>query len=108
MVFQSSSPDETKKFALDLAEKFKNKHAVIALSGDLGAGKTTFTQGFARGLGIDDKIISPTFVIIRQHPYENNTRIFYHIDLYRLEGKIDISSLGIKEMFEDKNALILI
>lgn len=99
----STSEEETRKIARELARDFKT--GVIALTGELGAGKTTFVQGFAKALGIKDKIISPTFVLIRQHKF--NKRILYHIDLYRLEGKIDIKQLGIEELFNSNNIIII-
>lgn len=69
---------------------------VIALIGPLGAGKTTFVQGVALGLGIKDYITSPTFIIINEHL----GRIpLYHIDLYRLEDQASIEDLGIEEYF---------
>jgi tRNA threonylcarbamoyladenosine biosynthesis protein TsaE len=61
----SKSAEETQQIAADLAKNLSQ--GVFALSGDLGAGKTTFVQGFAKALGVEDKIISPTFVLIRQH-----------------------------------------
>lgn len=106
MKFKSSSPSQTQKIAADLAAKLKS--GVIALIGNLGAGKTTFTQGFAKGLGIKDKIISPTFILIRQHQIPKTKKILYHIDLYRLEGIIDIKSLGIEEIINNPENLILI
>ena len=69
----SNSGAETKKIAVKLASQFN--HGVIALSGELGAGKTTFVQGFAKGLGIEEKIISPTFVLIRHHQIPNTNKI---------------------------------
>lgn len=104
--FKTYSEEETKKVAEDLAKKITS--GVVALTGQLGAGKTTFVQGFARGLGIKDKIISPTFVLIRQHKLPNIKRMLYHIDLYRLEGKIDIKQLGIKELISNPDNLVLI
>lgn len=100
----SNSAVETKQVAYDLAQKID--HGVIALTGDLGAGKTTFAQGFAEGLGIKEKIISPTFVLIRQHQIPNSKNIFYHIDLYRLEE--DTSKLGLGEIFSNKKNITLI
>lgn len=105
-VFESASPEETQKIASNLAQKLK-KGAVLALAGDLGAGKTTFTQGFARGLGIKDMVISPTFVLIRQHKFGAGQTLF-HVDLYRLEDNIDIKGLGLEDMFRHKNDIILI
>lgn len=105
-VFKSTSAEETKAIAAHLAKKMN--HGIIALTGDLGAGKTTFTQGIARGLGIKDKIISPTFVLIRQHHIPKTNRVLYHIDLYRLEDNIDIKSLGIEEIINNSDNLVLI
>lgn len=107
----SNSAQETKKIAQDFAAKFlevHNKINVIALSGDLGSGKTTFVQGFAEGLGIQDKIISPTFVLIRHHPIPNSTHTLYHIDLYRLENVNDLKSIGLDDLIKNPQDFILI
>jgi tRNA threonylcarbamoyladenosine biosynthesis protein TsaE len=69
---------------------------VLAISGELGAGKTTFINGVAAGLGISDFVSSPSFVIIKEH-FGNIP--LYHIDLYRLEEGMDIELLGIGEYF---------
>ncbi|MDO8573667.1 MAG: tRNA (adenosine(37)-N6)-threonylcarbamoyltransferase complex ATPase subunit type 1 TsaE, partial [Candidatus Daviesbacteria bacterium] len=97
------SEDETKSIAEEFAKKTKNK--IFALTGELGAGKTIFVQGFAKGLGIKEKIISPTFVLIRQHKIPNTQKILYHIDLYRVEN---ISELGLQEILSDPNNIVLI
>lgn len=102
----SYSENETKKIASKLARKIKAN--VIALSGELGAGKTIFVQGFAKGLGIKEKIISPTFVLVRQHKIPNTKGTLYHIDLYRLENNIDIKQLGINEIISNPDNLVLI
>lgn len=99
----SRSADETKAIAAKLAKVSKSN--IFALTGNLGAGKTIFAQGFAKGLGIKDKIISPTFVLIRQHNIPNTSKIFYHIDLYRPEN---CNHLGLEEILSDKNSVILI
>ena len=99
------SENETKTLASKIAQKINS--GVIALTGELGAGKTTFVQGFVKGLGIKDKIISPTFVLIRQHKMVDS-RILYHIDLYRLEGKINIKSLGLEEILSFPDNIVLI
>lgn len=106
MKYQSSSPEETKKIASNFAKKIKS--GVIALTGDLGAGKTTFTQGFAEGLGIKDKILSPTFVLIRQHRIPKTRRMLFHVDLYRLDNPEHIRGLGIEELLQTKNDIVLI
>lgn len=109
MKYVSNSADQTQKIASQIAQKFKEKSGVVALVGELGAGKTTFTQGFAKALGVTDKIISPTFVLIRQHEIPGTSkRTLFHIDLYRLEGKIDIIQTGIKELFDYSNGNIIL
>ncbi len=105
-IFKSNSSDQTKDIANKLAERFRNG-GIIALSGRLGAGKTTFAQGFARGLGIEDKIISPTYLIIRQYRIPGQTNFFYHIDLYRLED-INLKETGLSEIFGELSNIVLI
>lgn len=103
---KTKSAKETQDFAKNFAEEFKYG-GVVALSGDLGAGKTTFAQGFAEGLHITDKITSPTFLIIRQYPIPNRKNFFYHIDLYRLEN-IDLKNSGLEEILGDPSNVVLI
>ena len=107
MVINSNSPNETKIFAKNFAKKKHKEGCIIALSGDLGAGKTTFVQGFATGLGITEKIISPTFVLIRQHQIPQTKSMLFHIDLYRLENDIHIAELGINEMLNNNNIILI-
>lgn len=103
--FKTYSQHQTKEVAKKLAKEIIS--GVIALTGELGTGKTTFVQGFAKGLGVKDKIFSPTFVLIRQHKLPDKSML-YHIDLYRLEGKINIKQSGIKELISNPNNLVLI
>lgn len=104
--FITKSSEETRNFAEELSINFRNG-GIIALSGELGSGKTTFAQGFARGLAIKDKITSPTFLIIRQYPIPGQINFFYHIDLYRLEN-IELKSSGLEEILKDSTNVILI
>lgn len=104
--YESKSEEETKQIAAKLAKK--NLGRVFALSGELGTGKTIFVQGFAKGLGISEKIISPTFVLIRQHSIPNTKSVLYHIDLYRLEGIVSTKNLGLLELWSDQNNIVLI
>ncbi len=99
------SEEETRKIAQEIGKKTKS--GVIALTGEMGAGKTIFVQGFAKGLGINDKITSPTFVLIRQHKIPKVKKILYHIDLYRLEGEINIKQLGIEDLFNSENLILI-
>lgn len=103
--YQTFSEKETKNLAKKLAKKLRG---VIALFGELGAGKTIFIQGFAQGLKIKDKIISPTFVLIRQHQIPKTKKILYHIDLYRLEKEKDFHSLGLEEILSNHKNIVLI
>lgn len=108
MKFISNSVKETQKIAQKLAQKYQNG-GVLALSGNLGAGKTTFATGFAKGLGIKSKVISPTFVLIKEYflPSTNDAK-FYHIDLYRLENPEDLENLGLNDLFANPRNIILI
>lgn len=99
----SNSESETGKIAAKLAKEARGN--IYALTGELGAGKTIFVQGFAKGLGIKEKIISPTFVLIRQHKIPKTKRFLYHVDLYRIE---EINDLGLKEIWSNKNNVVLI
>lgn len=105
----SNSAEETQKIAEDLARSLR-KGGIITLSGDLGYGKTTFTQGFAKGLGVTHRIISPTFVITRKYELRDKSaaKLFYHIDLYRIQNLEDLEGLGIKEILKDPEAVVLI
>jgi len=84
---------------------------IFALSGPLGSGKTTFTQGFAKGLGIKERVVSPTFILMRSYVQDfENLFTFYHLDLYRLENKVDLQlkDLGIEEIWSDPKNIVLI
>ncbi len=107
MKFISNSIEETQKFAADFAKKLK-PGAVLALYGSLGAGKTAFIQGLAKGLGFRGKVFSPTFIFVR--PYKIGDRkskieTLYHIDLYRLEETKELKSIGIGEFLAEPNAV---
>jgi tRNA threonylcarbamoyladenosine biosynthesis protein TsaE len=78
------------------------------LYGELGSGKTTFVQGFARGLGIQEKVLSPTFVIMKSYPIPRAQRMFYHIDCYRIKDEQNLLALGWKEIVSDPRNLVLI
>lgn len=68
---------------------------VVVLSGDLGAGKTTFTQGLARGLGIDERVTSPTFVISRVHANPTGGPSLVHVDAYRMGSALELDDLDL-------------
>jgi tRNA threonylcarbamoyladenosine biosynthesis protein TsaE len=73
---------------------------LVLLAGDLGTGKTVFVQGFARGLGIDEQVTSPTFVLVR--PYQGPVLRLLHADIYRLDQLSEVLDLGLLEQLEEK------
>jgi tRNA threonylcarbamoyladenosine biosynthesis protein TsaE len=73
---------------------------VLLLDGDLGAGKTTFTQGLARAMGVGEVVTSPTFSLVRSYPTAFGVELI-HVDVYRLETQAEIVALGLPEMLED-------
>lgn len=79
--FVFNSAKETQNFAKEFAKKITSG-TVIGLIGNLGTGKTTFTQGFALGMGVNDHVISPTFKLVSE--YNGTEKLLYHIDCYRL------------------------
>ena len=95
-IVETHSPEETWELAAELAGEL-GPGTVIALHGDLGAGKTCFVQGYAAALGIDEPITSPTYTLIGE--YEGRLPL-HHIDLYRLSGPTEALGLGLEEYFD--------
>ena len=90
-IFETNSAEETEQLGRTLAEKAQNGQ-VYTLIGDLGVGKTVFTQGFATGLDIDEPICSPTFTIVQE--YDTGRLPFYHIDVYRICDIEEMDEIG--------------
>ena len=83
---------------------------VLLLSGDLGAGKTTFAQGFGRALDIDEPVTSPTFTLVRQYELEEvprGIRVVLHADVYRLEHLTEVADLGLGQLVEDAGVALV-
>ena len=91
MKFITNSEEETEALGARLAVKLE-PGAVIAFTGDLGAGKTAFTRGLARGLGIPDRVTSPTFTIVNE--YEGGRLPLFHFDMYRLGSSDELFDIG--------------
>ena len=115
MKSQTKSALGTKKFGREVAEKIcpQRKAMILGLRGELGSGKTTFVQGFAKGLGVKDKILSPTFVILKKFEIPKNKkhiafRNFYHIDCYRLNKGKDLLDLDFAEIADNPENIVLI
>lgn len=94
LIFESNCSEDTFAFGKRMGEEAKAGD-VICLLGDLGVGKTVFTQGFAKGLGITEPVNSPTFTIIQE--YEEGRIPFYHFDVYRISDIEEMDEIG----FED-------
>lgn len=114
-IFIVNSPAQTKRLGALLAKEILTagpiKFArILALFGELGSGKTNFTQGFAKGLGIKEKVNSPTFSIIKKYslPIASGFSNFYHFDCYRLNLPDDLILLGAKEIFSGDNNIIVV
>lgn len=90
MIYTTHSVEETEKIAFDLSKKL-NGTEVIAMYGDLGAGKTAFTRGLVEGLKIDDIVSSPTFSLVNE--YRGDFSV-YHFDMYRIDSWEDLYSIG--------------
>ncbi len=99
----SESPETTKRIAMAIASHAK-PGTVIALHGDLGAGKTCFVQGLARVLAREEDVHSPTFTIVNEY---GDGPALYHIDLYRLEDEEAIRDLALEDIF-DSNAIVAV
>ncbi|MEK7664597.1 MAG: tRNA (adenosine(37)-N6)-threonylcarbamoyltransferase complex ATPase subunit type 1 TsaE [Patescibacteria group bacterium] len=125
----TNNPDQTQRLGEKQAKKIrqladkraaKKTAVVLGLQGDLGSGKTTFLQGLAKGLGIKEKILSPTFIIFRkfQIPNPNDQsnpksqipkfKYFYHFDCYRIKNSKEILELGFKEIISNKKNIVAI
>jgi tRNA threonylcarbamoyladenosine biosynthesis protein TsaE len=110
---------ETQQLGFDFAKKLKGS-SVVALHGNLGSGKTTFVQGLAKGLGIEKHLISPTFIIMRTYEIQvknqkskvksaiQKLKMFYHVDLYRIESERDVEGLGLLEIIDDSENIVVI
>ena len=96
MTYESFSAEDTKNLGLMFAQEAK-KGDIFCLSGNLGMGKTVFTQGFAEGLQYEGVVTSPTFTLL--NVYEGGRLPLYHFDLYRLEGEDDMESIGYEDYF---------
>lgn len=106
MEYFSENLKETQEIGKNLAEEIK-KRRIFIIKGDLGAGKTTLVQGFAKGLGISQKVNSPTFILMNKYPFKKN-KFLYHLDLYRINKKKELESLDIKEVINNKNNIVMI
>jgi len=111
----TQNAQETQKLGEKIGRDLKSKPRTLCLYGDLGSGKTTFLQGLAKGLGIKRRVVSPTFVFMKQYknlpsaePCFSNNPSFYHVDLYRVNNIKEAKGLGLEEIFKDPKAIVAI
>lgn len=103
MIFVSHSVEDTYKLAKNVAENLKGGE-IILLEGELGAGKTTFTKGLAKALGIIDEVVSPTFIMMRE--YQGKLPL-YHFDLYRIGDEEELDELGLKDYLYGEGVCVI-
>ncbi len=122
MIYSSENVKDVEQIAGDFLQKIVENNSaknatVVFLSGELGAGKTTFTKNFAKILGIKERLSSPTFIIFKKYKIPQNKKNkelninfknFFHIDAYRLKDEKDLLHLGWEEILKDKENLIFI
>lgn len=100
----TASVDETRELGEALAA-LARPGDIIVLAGDLGAGKTAFVQGFGRGLGVVQRITSPTFTLV--HVYEDGRLPVHHLDVYRLDQLSEALDLGLAEMLDEGGVMLI-
>jgi tRNA threonylcarbamoyladenosine biosynthesis protein TsaE len=103
MKILTRSVDETRQVGARLGEALLGPGDLVVLAGPLGSGKTAFAQGVARGLGVTDPVVSPTFTIVRE--YSGRVPLA-HVDLYRLERLQELHDLGFDEILDDRVTLV--
>lgn len=104
--FITSSEEETENIGKELAMSLSKGDSVL-LRGNLGAGKTVFSRGFARGLGITEPVSSPTYTIVQEYELPAGGRL-YHLDLYRISGVNAALAFGVDEFLDDPQGISLI
>lgn len=104
-----TTTSETQKLAEELSKQLK-PNDVVALYGDLGSGKTTFTQFLVTALQFSDRVQSPTFILMREYRHSAHPTIkrVFHIDLYRLKTNLDANSIDLDELFARPDAITVI
>ena len=104
MEIECNSVEETQKFASEFSKTIE-MGSIISLNGNLGAGKTTFAQGFARGMGVKQHVGSPTFKLVSE--YSGEKMKLFHVDCYRLSGIEDFLNMGGENLLLPENGVCL-
>lgn len=101
---RSTSPNDTRAIAAAIATLARGGDLIV-LSGEMGAGKTAFAQGFARALGIHEPVTSPTYTLV--HSYRAGQLTVHHADLYRLDHTDEVADLGLDEMLDEASIVLV-
>lgn len=104
MIIDSFSAQDTYQLGYDMGKTAK-KGEVYCLSGNLGVGKTVFTQGFAKGMGIEEIVNSPTFTIVQE--YMGSSLMLYHFDVYRIADIDEMEEIGYEEYFYGEGVCLI-
>lgn len=102
----TASVEQTYRLGLHLGELLEAGD-IVCLSGDLGAGKTAFTQGIGAGWGASEAVTSPTFTLVHEHRRVRDEQRLYHVDCYRLHGDTDALGIGLEEMFHSDSVTVM-
>ncbi len=113
MQYVSQGAQDTQAIAAKLAQKVRAAMplaaaTIVALRGELGAGKTTFTQGFARALGVVQTPKSPTFMLAKQYAIPRTSYSLWHLDCYRLKSHADLAVIDLHALYGDANNIMMI
>lgn len=119
MEFITENPVQNKAIIRQLLENWQDKKCsgalVLGLTGELGSGKTTFSQALAKELGVKERVLSPTFVIMKRYLIGQSDNLatgqlknFYHLDCYRIAGAKDLEELGFAKIIKDPKNLVAI
>lgn len=106
MLLSSKGVSDCEDIAKKIIPLLKNFN-IVCFYGEMGAGKTTIIQSVAKFLGVEGRVLSPTFILLRRHRILNKG-FFYHADLYRLNGVDEVGTLGIEEIWQNPNNLVMI
>ena len=104
---QCLSEEETKDLAVEMAQGLRGGE-ILCLHGELGSGKTAFTAFLAEALGVKERVVSPTFVLLRSYDTQSNAvKKLHHIDAYRLESFADFQGLGLEDLVTDDAVIVI-
>jgi tRNA threonylcarbamoyladenosine biosynthesis protein TsaE len=105
VLIRTTNVNATRALAGDVA-RLSRGGDVIVLAGEMGAGKTAFTQGFAQALGVTETVTSPTFTLVQSYPADRGLTL-HHLDVYRLDRMAEVSDLGLEELIDPRSVTVI-